>query len=280
MMDALAAREAPVAVTRSTPYVDRPKPYVEIRNCTRIYQSARDPFVALRDVSASIADGEFVSVVGPSGCGKSTLMRCIAGLDRMTEGEIRVDGKIVRLPPTNLGVVFQRDLLLDWRTVLDNVLLTIEFNRQRRSDFRDAAMSLLRSYGLGGFENRYPWELSGGMRQRVAICRALIDNPRFLLMDEPFGALDAMTRDDLNAELQTRWLTDRKTVLFITHSIAEAVFLSDRVLVMDRNPGRIVAEIEIDMPRPRDISIRERPEFGVYVSRIRQLLTRNGAVTG
>jgi NitT/TauT family transport system ATP-binding protein len=207
-------------------------------------------------------------------------MRCIAGLDRMTEGEIRVDGKIVRLPPTNLGVVFQRDLLLDWRTVLDNVLLTIEFNRQRRSDFRDAAMSLLRSYGLGGFENRYPWELSGGMRQRVAICRALIDNPRFLLMDEPFGALDAMTRDDLNAELQTRWLTDRKTVLFITHSIAEAVFLSDRVLVMDRNPGRIVAEIEIDMPRPRDISIRERPEFGVYVSRIRQLLTRNGAVTG
>jgi NitT/TauT family transport system ATP-binding protein len=278
-MDALA-RTGSSKAFRPAPQVDRSKPYVEVRNCTRIFHSVRGPIVALSDVSMSIADGEFVSIVGPSGCGKSTLLRCIASLDRVTEGEIRVDGKVVCLPPKDCGVVFQRDLLLDWRTVLDNVLLTIEFNRQRPSDYREAAIALLQSYGLSDFENRYPWELSGGMRQRVAICRALIDNPRFLLMDEPFGALDALTRDELNAELQTRWQSDRKTVLFITHSIPEAVFLSDRVIVMSRHPGRIVADIRIDLPRPRALLIRERSEFGRYVSQIWGILARSGAVKG
>lgn len=246
--------------------------FAEVRNVGRVFGSSRGPVEALKDVNLTVRKGEFVSIVGPSGCGKSTLMRCIAGLDGVSSGEILVRGERVKKPPKDLGVVFQRDLLLDWRTVLDNVLLTVELAKLKRGNYVEEGKRLLKLYGLGGYENRYPWELSGGMRQRAAICRALIDNPSFLLMDEPFGALDAMTRDELNAELQDRWLADRKTVIFITHGISEAVFLSDRVIVMDRNPGRIVDDIRIDLPRPRALSIRESSEFGAYVGHIRAKL--------
>jgi NitT/TauT family transport system ATP-binding protein len=251
---------------------------VEMRGVTKTYRSVRGAFTALSDINLEVRAGEFVSIVGPSGCGKSTILKCVAGLEPVSSGEIRVTGKQVTSPPDDLGVVFQRDLLFDWRNVLDNVLITAEFLHLPRRDFVKRAEELLALFGLHGFENRFPWELSGGMRQRVAICRALLANPKFLLMDEPFGALDALTRDELNIELQDMWLSDKKTVIFITHGISEAVFLSDRVVIMDRNPGRIVEEMAIDLPRPRPLAIRETADFARYSGRIRQIMTDIGAL--
>jgi NitT/TauT family transport system ATP-binding protein len=250
-----------------------------IQHATKVYSSrGADPIVAFKDISLTLGVGEFVSLLGPSGCGKSTLLRCIAGLEPVTTGSILFRDRPVRSPPPGLGVVFQRDILLDWRTILDNVLITVEFLGLRRSDYVDKAMALLALYGLAGFERRYPWELSGGMRQRAAICRALVDEPAFLLMDEPFGALDALTRDQLNVELQDRWMMDKKTVLFITHGISEAVFLSDRVIVMDRHPGRIAREFAIDMKRPRPLSVRDSSEFIGYSAEIRDVIAASGAM--
>ena len=200
-------------------------------------------------------------MVGPSGCGKSTLLKLVGGLEDISSGRVVVDGKVLDGPPDRLGMVFQRDVLLDWRTILDNVLLSIEFTRKPRADERERAMALLNRFGLGGFEHRFPWELSGGMRQRASICRALLADPELLLMDEPFGALDAMTRDDLNVELAQIWQDTRKTLLFITHSIVEAVFLSDRVVMMSKAPGMIVDTIAIDLPRPRRLAVRDSAEF-------------------
>src|SRR5579871_1519901 len=252
--------------------------HVAVRGVGKTYRSTRGAFTALADISFDVAPGEFVSIVGPSGCGKSTILKCVAGLEPVTSGEIRVGGEIVASPPVDLGVVFQRDLLFDWRNVLDNVLITAEFLRLPRKDYIGQAQELLALFGLGDFVHRFPWELSGGMRQRAAICRALLTNPKFLLMDEPFGALDALTRDELNIELQSMWLADQKTVIFITHGISEAVFLSDRVLIMDRNPGRIVKELHIDLPRPRPLAIRETAEFARYSGTIRQVMTDIGAL--
>jgi NitT/TauT family transport system ATP-binding protein len=252
--------------------------FLSVRGVDKRYESERGPIHALADVSLDIAQGEFVSIVGASGCGKSTLLKCIAGLEGISGGEISVGGCPVTAPPDNLGMVFQRDLLLDWRTVIGNLLITIEFKKGRPRDYVEKARQLLALYGLAGYEDRYPWELSGGMRQRVAICRALIDDPQFLLMDEPFGALDALTRDELNVELQSLWSRDRKTVLFITHSISEAVFLSDRVAIMDKNPGRIVEEMTIDLPRPRPLAVRDTAEFGRYSGAIRRAIVGLGAL--
>jgi NitT/TauT family transport system ATP-binding protein len=179
-----------------------------------------------------------------------------------------------------MGVVFQRDLLLDWRTILDNVLVAAELRGLSRSHYRERALALLRSFGLGDFVDRYPWELSGGMRQRAAICRAMLTEPKLLLMDEPFGALDAMTRDELNFELQRTWLANGKTIVFITHSIAEAVYLGDRVVVMSRNPGRVAEDIRVDLARPRDLAIRETPRFGDYVAHIRETFAGLGVFNG
>jgi NitT/TauT family transport system ATP-binding protein len=177
-----------------------------------------------------------------------------------------------------MGIVFQRDLLLDWRTVIENVLIISEFRGTRTPDLEKKAADLLVRFGLGDFQRRYPWELSGGMRQRAAICRAILDNPELLLMDEPFGALDAMTRDDLNLELARLWQETRKTVVFITHGIQEAVFLSNRVAMMARNPGRIVDVFEIDLPRPRTLEMRDSPEFSAIVHRIRERFADIGAI--
>src|SRR5579875_1355411 len=250
--------------------------YVEIAGVGKAYGVGAGKLVALEDINLCLRQGEFVSIVGPSGCGKSTLVKCVAGLEKVTTGVIRIQDQIIEGPPKNLGMVFQRDVLADWRNVLDNVLLVSEFRRRDRRMSENRARELLDLFGLSESPHRYPWELSGGMRQRAAICRALVDDPEFLLMDEPFGALDAMTRDQLNVELQRIWLNSRKTVLFITHGIAEAVFLSDRVVMMSRNPGRVIETIDIDLPRPRHLSIRETSTFGAYVSRVRKLFMSLG----
>jgi NitT/TauT family transport system ATP-binding protein len=201
-------------------------------------------------------------------------------LEEPTSGSIRLRGKEVSGPPDDMGIVFQRDVLLDWLTVIRNILLPSRVRRLPASELMPKARELLDLIGMTGFENRFPWELSGGMRQRVAICRALLLNPSLLLMDEPFGALDAMTRDELNLELQRVWLADAKTVLFVTHSIPEAVFLSDRVIVMSRSPGRVVEDVVIDLERPRPLSIRETPVFARYVAQIRQTFEGLGMLRG
>jgi NitT/TauT family transport system ATP-binding protein len=250
--------------------------YAEIESLGKIFRSSTGDITALENVSLQIRDHEFLSVLGPSGCGKSTLLRCLAGLESVSSGVIRVRGQLLKGPPESLGIVFQRDTLADWRTVMGNVLLIKEFRGGLDAATRARASDLLALFGLADYADRYPWELSGGMRQRVAICRALLDDPGLVLMDEPFGALDAMTRDQLNVELQRIWYQKRKTVMFITHSISEAVFLSDRVVVMSRNPGRVIETLEIALPRPRKLSVRESPEFSGYVGRIRDVFMSLG----
>jgi NitT/TauT family transport system ATP-binding protein len=233
---------------------------------------------ALDGISLEIPGGQFVSILGPSGCGKSTLLRCIAGLEDITDGSLHVHGREVEGPPDDIGMVFQRDALLDWRTIEDNIMLPIEFAKKPRQPARALMDKLLGLTGLREFGDRYPRELSGGMRQRAAICRALIDSPALLLMDEPFGALDALTRDQMNVELQRIWLETRNTVVFVTHGIAEAVFLADKVFVFSPRPGKIVEILDIDLPRPRKLAVRETPEFGAYTQHIRQLFSGMGLI--
>lgn len=240
------------------------------------HYGGREPVRALDAISLTIATGEFVSILGPSGCGKTTFLRCIAGLEKPSEGAIEVDGRVVDRPPQGMGMVFQRDVLLDWRTILDNVYLPIDFRHESRRPYQARAQQLLKLFGLNGFERHFPMQLSGGMRQRAAICRALIADPKLLLMDEPFGALDAMTRDQLNVELQRIWQATHKTVVFVTHSIPEAVFLSDRVEVFSPRPGRVALSLKIDLARPRRMSIRHEPEFNHYCSTIRDLFEKMG----
>lgn len=253
---------------------------VEVLGAGKTYASARGPIAALAGVDLTVEDGEFLSLLGPSGCGKSTLLRCLAGLDHPTEGSIRVRGSVLDGPPPGVGMVFQRDVLLDWRTILDNVLLAAEFQGVPRRSLAKRAAALLDRFGLRAYAHHHPWELSGGMRQRAAICRELLCEPQILFMDEPFGALDAMTRDDLNLELARVQQDGRRTVVFVTHSIAEAVYLSDRVAVMSTGPGRVVEVFGIDLPRPRPLAIRETPEFSALVGAIRTLFSRLGIVRG
>jgi NitT/TauT family transport system ATP-binding protein len=258
-------------------------PALEARKLTKIYGCrAGDRTVALQDVDIAIADGEFVSVVGPSGCGKSTFMKIIAGLLEATGGSIAMGGRPVVAGGAggDVGVVFQQPVLLPWRTILQNVLVPSEVRRAVTPVVRRRARDLLATVGLAGFEDRYPYQLSGGMQQRAAIVRALVHEPRLLLMDEPFGALDAMTREQMNEEVLRIWHASRKTVLFITHSIAEAVFLSDRVMVMTPRPGRLAAVIDIDLPRPRRLEMINTDRFGVYAGRIRNLLNAREDIAG
>jgi len=244
---------------------------IAVAGVTKRYGTARGGEVqALAEIDLTIAPGEFVSIVGPSGCGKSTLLMLIAGLIPASSGTIAVGGAKVKGAVGNIAIVFQRDVLLDWRTVLANVLLPVEIKKLDPATHRSKARELLRSVGLAEFEDKYPAELSGGMRQRVAICRALVQDPGLLLMDEPFGALDALTREQMNLDLQRMWLRDRNTVLFITHSIEEAVLLSDRVVVMSSRPGRIADVVTNDLPRPRGAHTRSEPRFVEHVERIRR----------
>ncbi len=233
---------------------------------------------ALDRINLAVHEGEFVSVVGPSGCGKSTLLRCIAGTLPRTAGEIFVRGAPVTGPRRDIGIVFQTATLLPWRNVLQNALLPVEVQGLDRKIYTERARELLRMVGLAGFEREYPFELSGGMQQRVSITRALVHDPAVLLMDEPFGALDALTREQMNLDLQRIWAQAGKTVFLITHSIAEAVFLSDRVIVMSARPGRVVAEFDVTFARPRSLDVMGAPEFGQRVTEIRRHLAASGAL--
>jgi NitT/TauT family transport system ATP-binding protein len=246
---------------------------IAVSRLEKIFVTVRNERVhALHDVSLTVGAREFVTVVGPSGCGKSTLMKLIAGLMPASAGLIAVAGTAVAAPRTDIGVVFQNPILLPWRTVMENVLLPAEVQGLPMAPARRRARELLAMVGLAEFEEKYPMELSGGMQQRAAISRALISDPDILLMDEPFGALDAMTREQMNLDLQRIWRESGKTVVLITHSIPEAVFLGDRVIVMSPRPGRIVRVVDVPMPRPRSIEAMSEPLFGRLTGDIRKLL--------
>jgi len=228
--------------------------------------------VALRDINLSIGRGEFISVVGPSGCGKTTFLRIVAGLETASSGEILLDGRALQGPGTDRGFVFQTDSLLPWRTVFSNAIIGREVAGQAGPAERQRTMELLKLVGLEGFEHYHPRQLSGGMRQRVNLARALAIDPQILLMDEPFSALDAQTREIMQTELMRIWEEGRKTVLFVTHQIDEAVFLSDRVLVFARRPGRLRENVEIALPRPRPLEIKRTAEFVRYVDHIWRMI--------
>jgi NitT/TauT family transport system ATP-binding protein len=251
-------------------------PFIRVRSIFKTFRAGQKLVPALEDLSLDVRRGEFISLVGPSGCGKTTLLMMIGGLIRPDEGNVLIDGELVNGPYTNLGIVFQNPELLDWRTSLGNILLQIEIRKLPIARYRPLAAKLLDKVGLEGFADKYPHELSGGMRQRVALCRALVHDPEILLMDEPFGALDALTRDQMNYDLQQLWLEKRKTAILVTHGIEEAVWMSDRVLVMTPRPGKIADDIAIDLPRPRGPQIKAAPEFNAYTARIRTLFEEMG----
>jgi NitT/TauT family transport system ATP-binding protein len=251
-------------------------PLITVEEISRVFTGGARTVTALDKVSFEIQSGNFVSIVGPSGCGKSTLLKIISGLLPASSGKISVSGKFVTGPLENVGMVFQAPVLLKWRSVLGNVLLPVEFAKLDIQSHRDKAQALINLVGLEGFEEMYPHELSGGMQQRASLCRALVTDPQLLLMDEPFGALDAMTRDELDLELLRIWEERKKTVLFVTHSIQEAVFLSDQVFVMSARPGRLLETIAVDLPRPRTLEMMSAASFGEYTLRIRALLAGAG----
>jgi NitT/TauT family transport system ATP-binding protein len=240
----------------------------------KMYRRNGDTVEAIRTISFDIDRGGFVSIVGPSGCGKSTLLMMIAGLSPVTAGSIAIDGAAVDGPRRDTSLVFQSPVLFPWRTVLSNVMFPIEVFKRDQQRYRKEAVSLLEMTGLHEFKDRLPEQLSGGMAQRVSLCRALITNPGLLLMDEPFSALDALTRDDMSLELQRIWNRFRKTVIFVTHSIREAVFLSDRVLVLSPRPAVVVQDLAIELPRPRSLDMQESPEFNQYCGIVRASLGR------
>jgi len=255
-------------------------PRIAIRDVAKTYVTSDGAVESLKPLTFDIGDGEFLAIVGPSGCGKSTLLKMVAGLLPMSAGEIALDGKAVNGPPDNIGIVFQSPVLLAWRTVLDNVMLQIDMRRLSRTEYLPKAKALLAMTGLGDFARKLPWQLSGGMQQRASICRALVHDPSVLLMDEPFGALDAMTREKMNLELQRIWSETRKTVLFITHSIPEAVFLADRVLVMTERPGSIAAIYDVALPRPRSLAMMGDPAFVNLTQTIRRHFYAQGSLDG
>jgi NitT/TauT family transport system ATP-binding protein len=251
---------------------------MEFSDVSKSFGSDAGVVHALTGVDLPVTRGDFVSVVGPSGCGKTTLLNLAAGLDRPSGGKVSILDRIVSAPVTDVGIVFQEATLMDWRTVLENVLLQIQIRKLPLAQFKDKAIQLLEDFGLGQFLHAYPSQLSGGMKQRVSIVRALIHKPSLLLMDEPFSALDALTRDKLNVDMQRLCLAEGTTTLFITHSISDAVLLADRVVVMTPRPGRVAEVLDIDLPKPRPLSVRETPEFAAYTGRIRSIFEREGVL--
>jgi len=247
-------------------------PKLALNSISMVYSQRGRRFVALRDISLDIEAGEFISLVGASGCGKTTLLRVVDGLVAPTHGEVLVDGARVTRPGPDRGFVFQQDALFPWRTVLNNIIFGLEVQGRAKHEALVRADALVRLVGLGGFEHHYPHELSGGMRQRANLARALTIDPDILLMDEPFAALDAQTREIMQAELLRIWRSDRKTVMFVTHQIDEAVYLADRVVVMTSRPGQIKAVLDVDIPRPRDLSVKRTPRFLELVDAIWKMI--------
>jgi NitT/TauT family transport system ATP-binding protein len=249
---------------------------IAIRGVSKTFRTGKLSVIALQDIEFDVGAGEFVAIVGASGCGKSTLLRLIGGLLAPSHGEVRIGDQAVTEPTPGIGIVFQTPVLLPWRTVQENVRLPLDIQRTGKEPQRIS--QLLELVGLRGFERSRPFELSGGMQQRVALCRALVTDPSLLLMDEPFGALDALTREQMNLELQRVWMDTGKTVVLITHSITEAVMLADRVVVMTPRPGRIQEIISVELPRPRDFSSLRDPTFHIACDRIRALMNASGFV--
>jgi NitT/TauT family transport system ATP-binding protein len=254
--------------------VDTTRLAVQVQNASVVYQTADTPVHALSDIDLDIAEGEFVSLIGPSGCGKTTLMRVVADLEHISAGKVLVNGVAphdARLARA-YGYVFQAPALFPWRTVLGNVTLPLQIQGKGRAQAKQIAVEHLERVGLKGFEGKYPWQLSGGMQQRVSIARALSFEPKILMMDEPFGALDEITRDRLNEQLQQLWQRERRTVVFVTHSIAEAVYLSTKIVVMSPRPGRIVKIINSPLPDARHLGLRDTPEFMALAHEVREAL--------
>jgi NitT/TauT family transport system ATP-binding protein len=246
---------------------------IEFKGVTKAFGSGAKRTIALSGIDLAIEDGQFVSILGESGCGKTTLLRIAAGLIAPTSGQVLMSGKPVTQPGRDMGFVFQQSVLLEWRTVLENILLPVEIFRLDMNEYRAKALELLGMMGLGGFEDHYPIQLSGGMQQRVSIARALILSPSVLLMDEPFGALDAITRDQMNIELLRIWSLSRTTALFITHDIGEAAFLSDHVVLLGSRPGRVKHVFEIDLPRPRTAEHRYDSRFTLLCRDMKQAMS-------
>jgi len=251
-------------------------PALSLAGIGKRYRTAKGSVEALQAIDFEIGQGEFLSILGPSGCGKSTLLSLASGLERPSSGKIALSGRPIVDAVTDIGIVFQTDALLDWRSVLGNVMIQPEIRGLDLASHEARARELLALVGLGGFEDKYPHELSGGMRQRVSICRALIHDPALLLMDEPFGALDALTREQMVMELHQLWLRTRKSVMFVTHDIGEAVLLAERVLVMTPRPGRIAEIIDVDLPFPRTPATAESRRFVELTAHIRHLFESHG----
>ncbi|QUS42352.1 ABC transporter ATP-binding protein [Tardiphaga alba] len=251
---------------------------INLSGVSKTYGTGDGKVQSLRPLDFHINDGEFFVVVGPSGCGKSTLLKMISGLLPPTTGEIRVDGNKVTEPHGDVGIVFQNALLLPWRNILNNVLMPIDMKGEKREKYTPRAKELLKMVGLEGFEKKLPWQLSGGMQQRASICRALVHDPKIMMMDEPFGALDAMTREKMNVELSRIQRTTGKTILLITHSIPEAVFLADKVLVMTERPGGIAAIYDVPLGRERNLDVMSNPIFTDLVARIRKHFMTNSTL--
>lgn len=247
--------------------------FISLKNVRKVYKTRTTEFEALKDVTLNITEGELVSLVGPSGCGKSTLLKILAGLHPHDGGEFQIGNELSPFnPKKDIGMVFQQALLLKWRRILPNVLLPAEILGLPMKESRERAMDLLNMVGLRGFEDNYPYELSGGMQQRAAIARSLVHDPKVVLMDEPFGALDALTREKMNFELLRIWEQSQKTIVFVTHGIQEAVLLGSKVAVMSASPARLAEYIEIDLPYPRDLQTKSQPKFSEYTNRIYTLL--------
>jgi NitT/TauT family transport system ATP-binding protein len=251
---------------------------IAVEDVSHVFRRGRQTTHALDHVSLDIAAGEFIAIVGASGCGKSTLLKILAGLIPQSGGTVKIAGREVTGPFTELGIVFQSPVLLDWRNVRDNVLVQIELRGRDPRPYQERADELLAKVGLADFHDRMPRELSGGMRQRAAIVRALIHDPPLLMMDEPFGALDALTREQMRIDLEKLWLERRHTTIFITHGISEAVALADRVVVMTPRPGRIDSIIEIDLPRPRNKAVVTGAQFNAYCDQITEAFMRHGVI--
>ncbi|ARP99012.1 ABC transporter ATP-binding protein [Pseudorhodoplanes sinuspersici] len=257
--------------------------FVELEDVELVYGRGDKRVQALTATNLSIAKGDFVALVGPSGCGKSTILKLVTGLLKASKGYVYVSGREVGAEPMRVGMAFQNPTLLPWKTIRDNVMLPLkivppfrqEFRQKRKTEFRDRVEALLKQVGLAGFGDKYPWQLSGGMMQRASLCRALIHDPQLLMLDEPFGALDQFTREELWAIMQDLWMTRKPTVLLVTHDLKEAGFLANRICVMQARPGRIIDDSVVDFARPRNIDMAYTPEFVTMTQRLRELIIAN-----